>query len=82
MSNELTLARGRIAELDKRYKELDIAASQDISTARSLLDPYEDPVTNIKIDEAKVVVNRLWTEIKEMISLETKIQAIKKDIGE
>lgn len=80
--NELTMARGRLAELTKKYRELDIAASQDVTTARSLLDPYADPVTEIKIDEAKSVVNRLWSEIKEMIETETKIQQIKKDIGE
>ena len=82
MSSELTMARGKLAELNKRYKELDIAASQDVSTARSLLDPYADPVTNIKIDEAQAVVNRLWSELKEMVSIEIKMRQIKTDIGE
>jgi hypothetical protein len=81
MNQEKLMRRGRLAELEKRYSELDIATSSDIALTRTLVDPYEEPVTNLKVDEIESVVARLLSCIREMKKIMTQIRKLKEDLG-
>lgn len=81
MNQENLMKRGRLAEHEKRYSELDIAISSDIALARTLIDPYEDPTTNLKDSEIESVVSRLCKSIREMRKVMHQIRTIKEDLG-
>jgi hypothetical protein len=81
MSSEMLAMRGRLAEMERKYNDLDITVSADISAARGLLDPYEEDITNLRIAEAKAIVDRLFATIEEMKMLARRITMIKRDIG-
>ncbi len=69
MSEENVLIRGRLATYKKDFERLDLSADSDITTIRNYLDPYEPDVTKIKVDEAKVTMDRLQETIVKMRKL-------------
>lgn len=81
MNQENLIRRGRLAELEKRASELDIAISSDIALARTLIDPYEEDSTQLKDQEIEAVALRLCETIRQTRKILSQIRAIKKDLG-
>jgi len=76
MSIERLQLKGQLADVKKKYKNLDIEASGLILLIRNIVNPYADEVTSLKIDEAEAAMDRLQKIIHEMRKLKEKIKQI------
>lgn len=81
MNQENIMKRGRLAELEKKYAELDIATSSDVALARTLINPYEDQIVELKDQEIEIVVHRLCENIRSMRKIISQIHKIKEDLN-
>lgn len=76
MNTERLQLKGQLADVKKKYKNLDIEASGLILLIRNIVNPYADEVTSLKIDEAEAAMDRLQKIIHEMRELKEKIKQI------
>jgi len=76
MNIERLQLKGQLADVKKKYKNLDIEASGLILLIRNIVNPYADEVTSLKIDEAEAAMDRLQKIIHEMRKLKEKIKQI------
>jgi hypothetical protein len=81
MNMEILAAKGQLAGHKKRYRDLDMEAAGLRIIVRQVLSPYEDDVTQLRVDEAAASMNRLKTVVAEMRELKAKIARIEADLG-
>jgi len=81
LRNEMVMARGHLAEAEKRFAELDILVDGEITMIRRILDPFEDNAMSIDVDLAKTSMERLYTYIHEMRRLYETINKIKRSMS-
>lgn len=81
MNTERLLAQGKLAELKKKFKDKDLSASALLTTARTLLNPYEEDLTLIDIDKALVTVKLLQKTISEMKELKEQIRHLEEALN-
>jgi len=81
MTSDRVILRGHLAEAEEQYTQLDISASGDIIAMRNHLDPNIEPVEELNVDEALVVMQRLHSTVHKMSDLSGRIRRLKKDLG-
>ena len=71
--------KGQLADLKKKLKTLDTEASGLLILIRSLLNPYEEDLTKLDTEKAKVSVDRLNQIVLEMKALKSKIEKMEEE---
>lgn len=71
--------KGQLADLKKKFKTLDTEASGLLILIRSLLNPYEEDLTKLDTEKAKVSVDRLNQIVLEMKALKSKIEKMEEE---
>lgn len=80
MNIERMQFQGQLAELKKKFKNLDTEASGLIILIRSLLNPYEEDLTKLETEKAVASITRLNQITLEMKSIKTKIEKMEGEI--
>jgi hypothetical protein len=80
MNIERMQFQGQLAELKKKFKNLDTEASGLVILIRSLLSPYEEDLTKLETEKAVVSASRLNKIVLEMKSVRTKIEKMEDEI--
>ena len=81
MNMERLQAKGLLSDYKRKFGHLDIEAKGLIILIRTLLSPWEEDISKLKTDEAKVAAEKLDNIRSEMSALKTKIAAIEEDLG-
>lgn len=76
LHDEKIKLRGRLAEAEQRFAQLDISCDADIMFLRKTIDPFED-VTKIDVDAAKEAMDRLWANVKALRETNDLIRQLK-----
>lgn len=76
MRDEILKYRGMLAELERKNAELDVMISADISSARNLLNPFEDDTAKLNTAQAVAVVNRIHANAELMRTNKKRIAEI------
>jgi len=71
--------KGQLADLKKKFKTLDTEASGLLILIRSLLNPYEEDLTKLDTEKAKVSVDILNQIVLEMKALKSKIEKMEEE---
>jgi len=79
MNIEKMQFKGQLADLKKKFKTLDTEASGLLILIRSLLNPYEEDLTKLDTEKAKVSVDRLNQIVLEMKALKSKIEKMEEE---
>ena len=82
MNNEILKWKGRLAELKKKNKSLDIEADGLIIIIRDVLDPYTDDLKDIDTEKAYIYADRLHKLRSEYMENLSKIKELSEAIGE
>ena len=80
MNIEKMQFQGQLADLKKKFKNLDTEASGLLILIRSLLNPYEEDLTKLDTEKVLVSVNRLNKVVLELKSLKQKIEKMEDEI--
>ena len=80
MDEERVRIRGRLAECERQFDQLDLSAGSDITTVRNYLDAFEPDVTKLRTNEAKIAMDRLHATIEQMKELKERIQKLREAI--
>jgi len=72
--------KGRLSDLRKKEKQLDCDASGRIALIRQILDPYEDDVTRIAVDQAALEAKKLEEIVTELRDTRIKIDRLERDL--
>jgi hypothetical protein len=80
--SERVKMRGQLAELEREHNDLDLKASADIVVLRDIVDPHAETVTDIDVDKALAIMQRLHDTIHRMRDMGRRIAALRKDLGE
>jgi len=80
MNIERMQFQGQLAELKKKFKNLDTEASGLVILIRSLLNPYEENLIKLETEKALASVSRLNQIVLEMKSLKAKIEKMEDEI--
>ncbi|MFN7066138.1 MAG: hypothetical protein ACK4OF_08335 [Aquificaceae bacterium] len=81
MRHEIAALKHQLAEAKKRLRDLDLEGLGLIIAIRTALNPYEEDITKLNIDQVLVLTKRLhevWTEMK---SLREKVRRLEEDLG-
>ncbi len=81
MNPEILQAKGMLAELKRKYNQLDLEACGLITLIRTLLNPWESDITKLQIDKASSSMNRLKILQEELTSLKRKIKELEESLG-
>jgi len=80
MSSERLIIKGRIFELKKQKRTMELEGAGNIILIRNLINPYEDNILNLKVEEAQITINRL-AEIKEKLKeINEKIEKLEAEL--
>jgi len=80
MNIEKMQLQGQLADLKKKFKNLDTEASGLLILIRSLLNPYEDDLTKLDTEKALVSLDRFNKIVLELKTLKQKIEKMESDI--
>ena len=80
MNIEKMQFQGQLADLKKKFKNLDTEASGLLILIRSLLNPYEEDLTKLDTEKILVTVGRLNKVVLELKSLKQKIEKMEDEI--
>ena len=80
MNIERMQFQGQLAELKKKFRNLDTEASGLVILIRSLLSPYEEDLTKLETEKAVVSTSRLNKIVSEMKSVKMKIEKMEDEI--
>ena len=80
MNIEKMQLQGQLADLKKKFKNLDTEASGLLILIRSLLNPYEDDLTKLDTEKALVSLDRFSKIVQELKALKQKIEKMESDI--
>ncbi len=72
--------QGQLADLKKKFKNLDTEASGLLILIRSLLNPYEEDLTKLDTEKALVSLDRFNKIVLELKTLKQKIGKMECDI--
>ena len=81
MNIERLQMKGLLSESKKKYKKLDTDVSGLIILIRTYISPYEDDVTNLKVDKALSAMEKLKFTVDAMKELKEKINSLEGDLG-
>lgn len=81
MNPEVLQAKGMLAELKRKYNQLDLEASGLITLIRTLLNPWESDITKLQIDKASYLMNRLKVIHEDLTSFKAKIKDLEESLG-
>ncbi|RJP20727.1 MAG: hypothetical protein C4529_08930 [Deltaproteobacteria bacterium] len=81
MRTEILAAKGLLAEQRRKTIDLDIEAKGLITHIRSVLSPYEEDVTVLRVEEAASSVRRLLEIVGQMKEIKGKIAKLEADLG-
>ncbi len=81
MRSEILKYKGQLAELKRKYNHLDTEASGLIIHIRSLLDPFEEDVTKLKVEIVANSAERLSKVVEEIRHLQSRIKELEEAIG-
>jgi phage shock protein A len=79
--NELTLWRGKLYELKQKYKELDLEASALLHAIRILLDPHEEDLTRLRLNDIRKNTERFLALADELKRLREKTEKLEASIN-
>lgn len=82
MRTDLLAVKGRRAELRKQKSDLDLEGAGLVTLIRSQLDPYEDDLTRLPIDQAEASMDRLLTVWSKLKEVKAKLHQIAGDLGD
>lgn len=82
MRQEILAAKGQLAEYRQRLANLEIEGSGLVTLIRNLLNPYEEDISALRVDEAEVSVTRLQGIVHDLRSLKVKIAKLESDLGD
>ena len=77
MNQERLQLKGQIADVEHEIRGLDIQISGSIVLIRNYLNPYEEDVTRLKVQEALVEMSRLAEMHTKMVSLKSRLGLLK-----
>jgi hypothetical protein len=80
MNIEKMQFQGQLAELKKKFKNLDTEASGLLILVRSLLNPYEEDLSKLDTEKALISLGRLNKIVLELKSLKQKIEKMEDEI--
>lgn len=80
MNIERMQFQGQLADLKKKFKNLDTEASGLLILIRSLLNPYEEDLTKLDTEKALVSLDRFNKIVLELKTLKQKIEKMECDI--
>lgn len=82
MNHELLQIRGRLSAAKSEFDNLDVLVSGGVILMRQLIDPYENNVTNLQVDQALAVMEQLRSNVHRMRELNEQISKLKEALGE
>lgn len=80
MNIERMQFQGQLADLKKKFKNLDTEASGLLILIRSLLNPYEEDLTKLDTEKALASLDRFNKIVLELKTLKQKIEKMESDI--
>lgn len=80
MNLEKMQLKGLLVESQKKYKTLDTEASGLIILIRSVLSPYQDDMSQLKIEKVLTYVERLHSVVLELQELKSKIEKLENEL--
>ncbi len=80
MNIEKMQFQGQLADLKKKFKNLDTEASGLLILIRSLLNPYEEDLTMLDTEKALISLDRFNKIVQELKALKQKIEKMESDI--
>ena len=80
MKEEILLLKGKLANYKTEARNLELEASGLISMLRISLNPYEEDVSRLKVEEILNHATRLHQVIQRLRQVQTKIQQIEEDL--
>lgn len=80
MKEEILLLKGKLANYKTEARNLELEASGLISMLRISLNPYEEDVSRLKVEEILNHATRLHEVIQRLRQVQTKIQQIEEDL--
>ncbi|GAB4327315.1 MAG: hypothetical protein Kow0037_00770 [Calditrichia bacterium] len=81
MNPEILQLKGQLADLKKKYGNMDIEASGLIIQLRTLLNPYTEDVTELNAEQIRFSAKRLADIIRQMQALKPKINQLQEALG-
>jgi len=78
---EKYLWKGQLADLKQKYQQLQLEVSGLIIQIRTMLNPFEEDVTRLPVEEIAVAAQRLKEIILEIRSIQEKIKKLEDAIG-
>ena len=81
LQNEILLNKARLAEMKKRFQDMEDRAESYITIIREIIDPYGGEFTELDMDKAIVMVvdfRILWVEARK---LKGEIAKLEKSLG-
>lgn len=79
MNMERMQLKGLLVESQRKYKTLDTEASGLIILMRSVLNPYQDDMSQLQIDKVLTYVHRLHSIVLELRDLKSKIEKLEQE---
>lgn len=81
MMNELLTRQGQLEEAERKFDQLDMAASAYVIELRNLIDPFEEDPRRLNVEEAQKKMNALFETVHEMRSVYKRIEELKQALG-
>lgn len=79
MNLERMQLKGLLVESQKKYKTLDTEASGLIILIRSVLNPYQDDMSQLQVEKVLTYVERLHSIVVEIKDLKSKIEKLERE---
>jgi hypothetical protein len=81
MSNEITLRRAQLADKKRSLEEKNLRAKSHVLELRSVLDPYEDDSTRLRMNVGRAEWQSLSGLWEEMCDLKKQIDHMERDLN-
>ena len=79
--SEIMMLRGKIAELKRKKRDLELEGAGLVTLIRNILNPYEEDISYLDTDEGLPSFKRLNTIVQELKSLKEKIKRLERDLN-
>lgn len=78
MNFERAALKGKLAEAEQRFKRLTESAEDKCDSTRRILDRAFNPVLEMEIAKAEIIMDELCVTYAELLGLRTEIERLKK----
>ncbi len=81
MNHERMMLKGQLADAEQKREEFDALATSRLLSIRNILNPYEEDITTLSIDRAKVEMDELQKNVADIKALDSKIKKLKEALN-